>query len=63
MLPKRNNIMVIGSNLCSKDIIQNDSFAFIFLIIFFLLYYIFITLLFWIFNSGLPKKKVSIDFF
>ena len=62
-LPKRDNIIVIGSNLCSKDIIQYDSFAFIFLIIFFLLYYIFITLLFWIVNSGLPKKKVSIDFF
>ena len=61
-LPKRNNIIVIGSNLCSKDIIQYDSFAFIFLIIIFLLYYIFITLLFWIVNSGLPKKKVSIDF-
>ena len=62
-LPKRDNIIVIGSNLCSKDIIQYDSFAFIFLIIIFLLYYIFITLLFWIVNSGLPKKKVSIDFF
>ena len=62
-LPKRNNIIVIGSNLCSKDIIQYDSFAFIFLIIIFLLYYIFITLLFWIVNSGLPKKKVSFDFF
>ena len=60
-LPKRNNIIVIGSNLCSKDIIQYDSFAFIFLIIIFLLYYIFITVLFWIVNSGLPKKKVSID--
>ena len=60
-LPKRDNIIVIGSNLCSKDIIQYDSFAFIFLIIIFLLYYIFITLLFWIVNSGLPKKKVSID--
>ena len=45
-LPKRNNIIVIGSNLCSKDIIQSDSFSFIFLIIYFGLY-IFITLLFW----------------
>ena len=63
-LPKRDNIIVIGSNLCSKDIIQYDSFAFIFLIFFFLLlYYIFITVLFWIVNSGLLKKKVSIDFF
>ena len=63
-LPKRDNIIVIGSNLCSKDIIQYDSFAFIFLIFFLLLlYYIFITVLFWIVNSGLLKKKVSIDFF
>ena len=42
------NIIVIGSNLCSKDVIQCDSFSFIFLIIYFGLYYIFITLLFWI---------------
>ena len=62
-LPKRNNIIVIGSNLCSKDIIQSDSFSFIFLIIYFELCYIFNSLLLWIVNSGLhvPKEKVPID--
>ena len=46
-LPKRNNIIVIGSNLCSKDIIQYDSFAFIFLIFFFviILYFYYCTIL------------------
>ena len=62
-LPKRNNIIVIGSNLCSKDIIQSDSFSFVFLIIYFGLCYIFNSLLLWIVNSGLhvPKEKVPKD--
>ena len=58
-LPKRDNIIVIGSNLCSKDIIQYDSFAFIFLIFFFLLLssYIIFLLLYYFGLSTLAYSK------
>ena len=63
-LPKRDNIIVIGSNLCSKDIVQSGFICVYFFSYFFLiiLYFYYFIILDWFVILAYPERTCLLIF-